>query len=189
MTERKIVIGGLDLETTGLFAQEHRIIEVAIGRWEVDQATFAHRELDFLTQRIDPKRSIEKKAREVHGIAETDLIGKPTFDEVAPALKDALDSCDIVVAHNGNEFDVPFLIQEFERVRCPLPDFIPFDTMLEGRWATAMGAVPNLGALCWACGVPYDRELAHAADYDVRTMMECYFFGLRRGVFKITGIT
>lgn len=180
-----MIIGGTDLETTGFLEPEHRIIEVCISRYDFDPATFTAKHLDTWTQRIDPKRSIDKKAQDVHKITANDLIGKPTWDVVGPDAAKRLDTCDVVVGHNFLEFDAPFLIQEWERIKCPLPDFIPFDTMQDGRWATPMGTVPNLGALCFACGVPYDHATAHAADYDVGVMMECFFFGLRRGVFTL----
>lgn len=178
-----MLIAGTDLETTGLLEPEHRIIEAHVGLYEWDGTT--GRKVDEKTWRIDPKRSIDAKAKAVHKITEADLIGKPTWDVVGPEVAAELAKAKVVVAHNGLGFDFLFLIQEWERIRCAIPDFIPYDTMLEGRWATEMGTVPNLGALCWACGVPYDASSAHAADYDVDRMMDCYFFGLKRGTFKI----
>ena len=135
--------------------------------------------------RIDPKRSIDAKAREVHKITEADLIGCPTLEEAGPEIAKRLNDCDMVIAHNGFEFDFPFIAQELERIREPLPDFEPFDTMLAGRWATPLGEVPNLGALSFACGVPYDPDKAHSAEYDVLRMMECFFFGIRRGLYNV----
>ena len=141
--------------------------------------------LQELTQRIDPQRSIDKKAFEVHKISEADLVGKPTFEQVAPSISRILDRCEVVVAHNGLEFDFLFLIQEFERVGEELPDFEPFDTMMSGCWATAFGEVPSLKKLCFACDVEYDADDAHAADYDVDKMMESFFFGVGAGRFKL----
>ncbi len=178
-----MIIAGIDLETTGLLAPEHRIIEVCVSRYEWDGTTARH--LDKLVERIDPKRAIDKKAQDVHKITPNDLIGKPTWDVVGPQVAERLKDVDVGVGHNFIDFDGPFLIQEWERIKCPIPDFAPFDTMLEGRWATAMGSVPSLKALCFACGIPYILTAAHAADYDVDVMMDCLFFGIKRGVFTI----
>lgn len=180
-----LIVGGLDFETTGFLEPEHRIIEAHVSRYELDKATFVPKLLDKETWRIDPQRPIDAKARAVHGISETDLIGKPKFGEVGPAISTRLGSCDWVVAHNGYDFDFPFFIQECERTKVAIPDFNPFDTMIEGRWATPFGKAPSLQELCWACGEHYDQAQAHAADYDVDRMMSCFFFGLKRGVFSL----
>ena len=46
--------------------------------------------------------------------------------------------------------------------------------MAESRWATPDGKWPKLGELCFACGVNYNADEAHAAEYDVNKMMECF---------------
>jgi DNA polymerase-3 subunit epsilon len=183
-----ILIGGTDLETTGFLEPEHRIIEACLSTYLYDPVKRIGTLRDTNTWRIDPKRPIDAKARAVHGITETDLIGKPTFDIVAPDFSARLNECDVVVAHNGLTFDFPFIIQELERVRVELPDFIPFDTMVHGRWSTPLGKAPNLEELCFSSGVTYDHIKAHAADYDVDCMMQCFFFGLRRGVYTVPGM-
>ncbi|KCY89039.1 hypothetical protein J831_3542, partial [Acinetobacter baumannii 25691_8] len=39
--------------------------------------------------------------------------------------------------------------------------------------------------LCFALNIDYDPNAAHAADYDVDVMMQCFFAGLDRGFYKI----
>lgn len=182
-----MIIGGLDLETTGLLDPAHRIIECAVilKRLESDKSLSPVSEHVW---RIDPRRSIDEKAYRVHHISNADLIGQPTFDEVAPGIVKVLDGCDFVIAHNGMDFDFLFLAQELERGGHSLPDFEPYDTMLNGRWATDMGNVPSLQALCFACGVKYDPSLAHAAKYDVERMLDCFEYGLRRKVFTLPSL-
>lgn len=48
-----------------------------------------------------------------------------------------------------------------------------------------MGKVPNLGELCFACGVYYDREKAHAAEYDVAVMLESFFIAHKKGFIQL----
>lgn len=183
---KKLIIGGFDIESTGLLSPDHRIIEACVQQYEVDPANPSAAFLvNEKTWRIHPKRSIDAKAYAVHNISLDDLAGCPEWSEVAADICAWLDACDIVVAHNGIEFDFPFLIQECERVGQPLPDFYPFDTMQDGRWATPFGKVPNLGELCFASGVPYNAAEAHAADYDVRKMMASFFFGWAQGFYQI----
>lgn len=183
---REFIIGGLDIETTGLLDPEHRIIEACL----ITTVLRGNRleEVNSYVQRIDPKRSIDAAAEAVHKISAADLVGEPTWEVVAPTLLAKLNECDYVMAHNGDAFDYMFIAQELERINLELPNVITIDTMLEGRWATDMGAVPSLKALCFACGEVYDENLAHSAEYDVRRMLACYEFGLKRGVYKLPEI-
>ena len=165
------LIAALDLETTGLLAPDQRIIEIYVGVWELETKSLI-REFE---QRIDPQRSIAAEAQRVHGISSVMLSGCPTWDFVAPDLVHALDGVDLVVAHNGDGFDKPFIEQEMKRVKVPFPDLKWYDTMTSLRCATPNGKVPNLGELCFAFDVEYDPSKAHAASYDVKVMAECFF--------------
>jgi DNA polymerase-3 subunit epsilon len=181
-----MLICGFDCETTGLLDKDgtpgdQRIIEVCAQLWTLD----GERKLNFV-QRIDPQRSITAASQAVHGITSADLIGKPLWDDVAPKLHAVFRKAGLIVAHNAEGFDKPFVNGEFKRVGFP-PVFPWFDTMLEGRWATPTGAVPSLEKLCWAVGVDYDPAAAHAASYDVSVMMEAFIKGVRWGWFRLPG--
>lgn len=176
------LIGGLDIETTGLSQVDgDRMVEIALVIYDLDTQT----EKGRFSTRLNPERGIDPKAQAVHGISSDDLIGKPKWEEVAPKFAMLLSRCEIVVAHNGLGFDMPFVWGEFRRVGVSAPNVRLVDTMLSGRWATPDGAVPNLGAMCWACGVDYDKAKAHGATYDVEVMMACFFKQLPRGFFTL----
>ena len=177
-----MIIAGADIETTGLEPGDHRIIEIYVGLWRSEDPSEPYAEY---FQRIHPMRSILPGAQAVHHISITDLEREPTFESVAPAFRAFIESADLVVGHNWRGFDAPFIETELRRVGLSALTTPTFDTMLEGRFATPVGAVPNLGALCWACEVEYDPTKAHAAEYDVRKMMECFFRGREWGFFKI----
>lgn len=176
------LVAGFDIETTGLEqAEGHRIIEVALAVHDLDTGA---RVGQYVT-RVNPQRGIDPKAQEVHGISFEELAHEPTWEAVAPKVHAVLARCQYMVAHNGEEFDAPFLAGELLRVGLAMPELAVVDTMLQARWATADGSLPNLGALCFACGVPYDKSKAHAALYDVETMMACFFGQFRRGFFQL----
>lgn len=178
----RIIVGGLDFETTGLDQEKgHRIIEVALTLHELD----TRKRLGQFVTRVNPERSVDPDATAVHGIKFEDLISAPTWPSVAPKLSALVGKCHYVVAHNGEGFDAPFMVREFLRVGVPIPEFRVVDTMLQGRWATPDGSVPNLGALCFACGVDYDKAQAHAALYDVDRMMDCFFSQFENGFFTL----
>ncbi|BBI61732.1 hypothetical protein HSBAA_30380 [Vreelandella sulfidaeris] len=96
---------GFDLETTGLSAEKgHRIIEFGC----IVHDFHTGKALGKFEQRIDPKRSIDAKAQEVHGISLDELKGMPTWEEVAPKIAKLFGRVDMVIAHNGIGFDLPF---------------------------------------------------------------------------------
>lgn len=177
-----MIITGLDIETTGLEQEKgHRIIEVAASLYDLD----TERLLGNFVQRINPQRSIDPKAQAVHHISFSDLALAPLWEEVAPKLAKIMDKSDLIVAHNGKGFDLPFICNELVRIGHRVPNVKVLDTMLDGRWATPMGKVPNLGELCFACGVDYDPAKAHGALYDVGVMMQSFFHAYKKGFFKV----
>jgi DNA polymerase-3 subunit epsilon len=177
-------LAGVDIESTGLEVDKgDRIIEIAILTYD-----FASRALvDKYVQRIDPDRSISAKAQEVHGISYNELVGCPKWEDVAATVKSKLDDVQVAVAHNMS-FDGPFIGTELLRLGYDLPRFEPFCTMENARWACPFGKYPSLEELCFALQVPYDRASAHAADYDVSVMMECFWRGLDRGFYRLPAL-
>jgi DNA polymerase-3 subunit epsilon len=174
------IIVGLDLETTGLDQTAgHRIIEVAALLFDLAST----RLLGKYVQRVNPQRSIDPEAQRVHGITFDMLAHEPTWEQVAPNVHTLLSRTNYVAAHNGVGFDIPFLTGEFQRIGMAVPKFEVIDTMLEARWATPLGKLPNLGELCFACGVDYDPEQAHGADYDITVNMKAYFAARAMGFF------
>lgn len=174
------LICGLDLETTGLDQSAgHRIVEVAAVVHDLDTA----RLLGKYVQRINPQRSIDPEAQRVHGITFEMLAHEPTWEQVAPNVHKILTAVQYMGGHNVVGFDWPFLTGEFQRIGMAVPKVELIDTMLEARWATPLGKLPNLGELCFACGVDYDPEQAHGADYDITVNMQAYFAARAMGFF------
>lgn len=175
---------GLDTETTGLEQEKgHRIIEIAMLTYDLDTKKC----VDTWIQRIDPQRPIDPDAQAVHGIAYTDLVGCPTWDDLAPEIARRMGSADLLIAHNMG-FDGPFIAAELVRVGIKVPDVHALCTMENARWATPDGKFPRLGELCFALGVDYDTSKAHSAQYDVEVMMNCFFKGFQRGFYKLPNV-
>jgi len=187
--ESKILICGIDTETTSKLSPDHRIIELHLQKWDFDPVTFERKKISDKTWRINPERSIDPKAYAVHKISLDDLAGKPNFAACGREIVAAMADVDLFVGHNGDEFDRIFLRLEIERT---MPDLLPaldgqkwFDTMQNGRWATPWGKAPTLAELAFATDVPYDTTEAHAAEYDVDRTMRCFFFGIQTGFFVL----
>lgn len=172
------MILGLDLETTGLNVTTDRIIELCAGLYD-DQGQWIRN----VTLRFNPCKPIDPKAQAVHGIRNEELMACPKFSEKAELIGKLISKASLVVIHNAR-FDAPFLANELMRCNLSVPTVPVYDTMEESRWATFDGKVPTLGELCFACNVDYLPEEAHAADYDVKCMMACFFNAANEGFFS-----
>jgi DNA polymerase-3 subunit epsilon len=178
-----MIIIGLDTETTGLKQEKGaKIVEIALLTYDL----VTRKLLDTWVQRIDPQQPIEAGAQEIHGIAYTDLIGCPTWEDLAPEIYRRMTEANLLVAHNMG-FDGPFIAAELLRVGQEVPDVCSVCTMENGRWACPEGKYPRLEELAFALGVPFNASEAHGAEYDVSVMMECFFRGLDRGFYEIPG--
>ena len=177
-----MIIAGIDLETTGIdHSKGERIIEISMVKVNSDNWDDPS---SIYQSRCNPRRDIQPGATKVHHITNDMLCDEPYFEDIADQILKFMEGIDVLVAHNM-DFDGPFLASELERVDKDL-DGEPklFCTMKNGRWATAIGKYPNLGELCFACGVSYDSEAAHAALYDTQVMMDCLRVGLEKGWYR-----
>jgi DNA polymerase III subunit epsilon len=96
----------VDIETTGGYAANHRITEIAIFHHDGIQITETYHTL------INPGRDIPYYITGLTGISTEMVLGAPTFEEVAEEIFNFLDG-KVFVAHNAH-FDYSFLKREFE---------------------------------------------------------------------------
>jgi len=152
----------LDLEMTGLRPATDRVIEICAERVRGDKLEAA------LTTLVRPEDGTFGNGH-VHGIAQEDLAGAPTFAQIVPELLRVIDG-GILVAHAA-EWDVTFL--ESELARAGQPQRFPFflDTLVMSRRAFVLPS-HGLEALCSALGIV--RQRAHRAEDDVHTMREVF---------------
>lgn len=98
----------VDIETTGGYADKHRITEIAIFHHDGIQITNRFHTL------VNPGRNIPHYITGLTGITQEMVIDAPTFSEVAKVIYDQLDG-NVFVAHNAH-FDYSFLKKELEQV-------------------------------------------------------------------------
>ena len=98
----------LDLETTGTQVHKDRIIEFAVVKVHPDGRQ------ETRTRRVDPGIPIPPEATAVHGIRNEDLVGAPSFGQIAADLAEFLAGCDLA-GFGLLAFDLPLLRNEFER--------------------------------------------------------------------------
>jgi DNA polymerase III subunit epsilon len=97
----------VDIETTGGYADNHRITEIAIYHHDGLRIT------DRFHTLINPGRNIPYYITGLTGISEEMVWDSPSFHEIAKVIHDQLDGR-VFVAHNAH-FDYSFLKKEFEQ--------------------------------------------------------------------------
>jgi superfamily I DNA/RNA helicase/inhibitor of KinA sporulation pathway (predicted exonuclease) len=151
-----------DLETTGLDRNEAEIVEIAAVRlrgWEV---------IDEFHTLVRPRVAIEAGAARTHGFSEADVAEAPYFETVWPAFHDFIGS-DVLVAHNGYDYDIPILARMVGRTGEPF-SVVPFDTLQLAR--TLFPRSARLEHLAERFGIDCGR--AHHARDDVRTLAQVF---------------
>lgn len=105
--DRPLVV--FDLETTGLLIDLDRIIEIALIKLFPDG-----RPPLKLEQRFDPGIKIPAESQAIHGIKNSDLVGKPRFADKAGELFDLFNDADLA-GFAMKRLDIPMMTKEFER--------------------------------------------------------------------------
>ena len=112
-----------DTETTGLSSQKDRIIELAAFD-PVQNRTFE--------ELINPNMPIPEVSTNICNITDDMVKDAPTFDVIGKKFIEFCGSDTILIAHNNDNFDKPFLDAEFNRADLKMLD-LPFIDSL--KWA------------------------------------------------------
>lgn len=105
-----------DLETTGVSVDNDRIVQIACIKIEADGTKIEKQLL------INPTIPIPKEASDVHGITDEMVKDAPKFVNISKSIYAFFEGCDIG-GFNSDNFDVPMLMTEFERVGLTFPNW------------------------------------------------------------------
>jgi len=164
----------IDVETTGLFpGRSDRIVEFAVLRLS--------RKGDILSEYVtlvNPKRDIGPTW--IHGITASDVQNAPTFGEVAGDILEEIKGA-VLVAHNVR-FDKRFMLAEYSRLGCQLPDIEAICTLgLSYRFLPQLKN-RRLVNCCAHCGIPLEH--AHSALVDAHAVAALFRFYLDQTTAK-----
>ncbi|MDH3936794.1 MAG: exonuclease domain-containing protein [candidate division Zixibacteria bacterium] len=111
-----------DTETTGLWAQAHRIVEIGAIRFRLSSES-----TEVFSMLVNPQRPMPEEVIEIHGITDDMVAEAPTIDKVLP---DFVRFCgdSILVAHNA-PFDISFVVCELERTGLEFGKNLILDTV------------------------------------------------------------
>jgi DNA polymerase III subunit epsilon len=112
-----------DTETTGLKAEFDKIIEFAAYDPILDRS--------FVTL-INPGCPIPSQASAIHNITDDMVASAPGFGAIINELTEFCSGDTILIAHNNDAFDRPFLDQEFKRNNGKMPEWKFLDSL---KWA------------------------------------------------------
>ena len=104
----KIPLCFFDLETTGTNISQDRIVEIAVIKLMPNGETISKANL------VNPTIPIPAESTAVHGISNEDVVGKPTFKELAKEYAKFFEGADLS-GFSITKFDVPTLVEEFLR--------------------------------------------------------------------------
>ena len=112
-----------DTETTGVRPGDDRIVEIAAF-----DATLNKEFVSF----INPGIPIPPESSKIHNITDEMVANAPSMKQVAQELIDFCSGDVVLIAHNNDSFDKPFLEAEFARNDVQIPEWKYIDTL---KWA------------------------------------------------------
>ncbi|HMG69767.1 MAG TPA: UvrD-helicase domain-containing protein, partial [Gemmatimonadaceae bacterium] len=152
----------IDLETTDKDVHSAEIVEIAAVRVRNGQIVGEYQTL------VKPRVSITSGAAATHGISEEDVTDAPRFEAIWAEFREFC-GADVLVAHNGYQFDFPIL----RRMSATLPcgtDFSTYDTLPLAR--TLHATSRRLEHLAKRYGIPTGQS--HRALDDCRTLAQLF---------------
>lgn len=112
-----------DTETTGVRPEKDFIIEIAAYDPEGGR-TFE--------ELVNPGIPIPPDATAIHNISDEMVKDAPCFSEIGIRFIEFCGKDAVLIAHNGDSFDLPFLRSEFSRHNREMPSWKTVDTL---KWA------------------------------------------------------
>jgi ATP-dependent DNA helicase UvrD/PcrA len=143
----------IDIETTDRDPDRAELVEIAAVQVR-DGAIVGEYQ-----SRVRPRVPIAPGAARTHGLSDADVASAPYFEEVWPAFRDFCGE-DVLVAHNGHQFDFPIL-RRMAKVKLCTYDTLPLARDLHPGSAKLGDLAHHFGI---ACGT------SHRALDDARTL-------------------
>jgi len=152
----------LDLETTDKDIHSCGIVELAAVKVENGNVC------EELHTFINPQMPISAGARKVHGISDDDIRGAPTIEEYWETFS-AFCGTDMLVAHNGYNFDFPILDRYSKKISGNKLSNIRIDSLVIAR-ALFPGESNSIDALMQRLNLQIDQR--HRALDDVLVLVK-----------------
>ena len=168
----------LDLETTGLDIIRNNIIE--LGVVEVKQGKIAQQ----YSKLFGGGRSSMYLVRKIHGIKDSERVGKPSFKSCCKRVADYLSGA-VIITHNGMKFDVPFMEEKMKEAGISLSYIRHIDTYVLSK--KLKHEKNSLEWLCGKYGIQYDESNHRGLTDCLCTLQILYAFCEKFGEENVLG--
>lgn len=155
-----------DLETTGVNTKSDRIVEIAayIPALEKEFQAF-----------VNPGIPIPQEAANIHGITDEMVKDAPPWKEVVKDFFAFIGEDPLLIAHNGQSFDLPLLKEECARINYPFNEEIKMVDSL--KWARQFRSdIPRHGLQFLREIYDIPANQAHRALDDVKVLAQVFSF-------------
>jgi DNA polymerase III epsilon subunit family exonuclease len=153
----------LDIETTGVNSALHRIVEVGMVRFTLDEIEAPFECL------VNPGMKIPAEIVGIHGITDEMVANAPRIEEILDAVSAKLHDC-VLVIHNPG-FDLSFLSRAYQISGMQVPAMVAVDTVRMSRRAFADIQNCKLDTICAHLGLDLSH---HRALSDATGCMEIF---------------
>ena len=165
-----IYFTAFDFETTGLYPDKEKIIEIGAVKFNLNGDEYRFSGL------INPGMRIPEAASAVNGIYDEMVADKPPEEDIIPGFLSFIEDS-VLVAHNIG-FDASFLIKTVERLGIEAPDLICLDTILFAKKYFPGLYSYSLENICRNIGI--DIENAHRAEDDAAACRDLFLACLNK---------
>jgi DNA polymerase III epsilon subunit family exonuclease len=147
----------LDLETTGINPALHRIVEVGIIRFTLNEIEATYESL------VNPGVNIPIEVVRIHGITDEMVAEAPRIGEILETISALLHDCVLVI--QNPEFDISFLTWAYQINGVTAPEMAAVDTVRLSRRAYPNLQNYKLGTICshLELDLSHHRALSDAA--------------------------
>lgn len=176
-----------DIETGGLDCEKNPIVEIGAVAIDWNLNDLPDRNFVKIIKPYDDKLIYNQKALEVNGLSMADIEKGELFDEVMKGFAAYLDSFKkilgkkkpVIVGHNIQKFDIPWMVHCFKRVSLDFEDYFEsyIDTISWSRYAHTEQLNFKLGTVCSVHGIQITN--AHSALGDVIANKELFKIFMR----------
>jgi DNA polymerase-3 subunit epsilon len=155
----------IDIETTGFDPATNHIVDIALVEINEGGVVVSEWTSKVRSIRIDERGLLMDPLSKIHGITAIEAALAPSWKSIGQVVAQRLRG-QVVVGHNANGFDVPFLRTALERIGIRLEIAGVIDTLDQDRASRRTPGRHRLGDACAAWGIPLTN--AHRALPDAQ---------------------
>jgi DNA polymerase-3 subunit epsilon len=162
-----MLVAGLDLETTGLSVDNDVIVEVGCVMWDTD-TNRADYSFSYCLKREVTAEQYQMMAQVSH-ITPAHIARGQDAKAILKLVAQTMKNADFMMAHNGNMFDKPMLVNDAARLGVELPEKFWIDSTCDIEYPEQ---IKTRKLIHLAAEHGFVNPFPHQAAADVSTMLQ-----------------